>query len=111
MATISVYCPEKNYFAAIFEDITDRKLAEDKLRESEEKYQTTFNSSMDALMLLDEKGFFECNKATLGLFGCRSVEEFTKFHPADLSPPTQPDGTSSMDCSYEPYSKGVSDGY
>ena len=51
---------------------------------------------MDALMLLDEKGFFDCNKSTLGLFGCRSVEEFMKFHPADLSPPTQPDGTPSM---------------
>lgn len=94
---ISVYCPRKSYFAAIFENITDRKLAEDKLKESEEKYQTTFSSSMDALMLLDEKGFFDCNKATLGLFGCRSVEEFTKFHPADLSPPTQPDGSPSMD--------------
>ncbi len=80
----------------VFLDVTKRKEAEEKLKESEEKYQTTFESSMDALMLLDEKGFFDCNKATLGLFGCRSVEEFTKFHPADLSPPTQPDGTPSM---------------
>ncbi len=93
---ITVYSPERSYFAAVFEDITTRKLAEDNLKESEAKYQTTFNASMDALMLLDEKGFFECNKATLDLFGCKSVEEFTKFHPADLSPPTQPDGTSSM---------------
>ena len=51
---------------------------------------------MDALMLLDEKGFFDCNKATLRLFGSKSVEEFTKLHPADLSPPTQPDGKPSM---------------
>ena len=77
-------------------DISERKKAEEKLKESEEKYQTTFETSMDALMLLDNKGFFDCNKATLGMFGCRSVHEFTKFHPADLSPPTQPDGTSSI---------------
>ena len=93
---ISVYCPRKGYFVAIFENITDRKTAENKLKESEEKYQTTFNASMDALMFLDEKGFFDCNEATLELFGCKSVKEFTQFHPADLSPPTQPDGTPSF---------------
>ena len=93
---VSVYCPRKNYFAAMFENITDRKTAEDKLKESEEKYQTTFNASMDALNLLDEKGFFDCNKATLELFGFSSGKDFTQFHPADLSPPTQPDGTPSV---------------
>lgn len=94
---ISVYCPRKGYFAAIFEDTTKRKEAEEKLRASEKKYETTFASSMDALMLLDEKGFFDCNKSTLALFGAKSVEEFSKCHPADLSPPTQPDGTGSME--------------
>ena len=77
-------------------DITERKKDEEKLKASEQKYQATFEASMDALMLLDEKGFFDCNKATLRLFGSKSVEEFTKLHPADLSPPTQPDGTPSM---------------
>jgi PAS domain S-box-containing protein len=78
-------------------DITERKKAEEQLKESEEKYQTMFESSMDALMLLDEKNFLYCNTATLMLFGCASAEEFTKYHPADLSPPTQPNGTSSME--------------
>ena len=82
-----------------------------KLRESQEKYEATFESSMDALMLLDEKGFLDCNKATLGLFGCNSVEEFIKFHPADLSPPTQRYSTPSYECRYEPYSKSISDRY
>jgi PAS domain S-box-containing protein len=65
---------------------------------------------MDALMLLDEKGFFDCNKATLGLFGCRSVEAFTKLHPADLSPPTQPDGTPSMDAAMSHIQKAFQTG-
>ncbi len=77
--------------------VAERKKAEEKLKESEEKYETTFESSMDALMLLDEKGFFDCNKSTLVLFGCKSVEKFAKYHPADLSPPTQPDGSPSME--------------
>ncbi len=86
----------KKLVLGIARDISERRAAEEKLREIQEKYETTFESSMDALMLLDEKGFFECNKTTLLLFGCKSVKEFTKFHPADLSPSTQPDGTLSM---------------
>ncbi|MGA3060633.1 MAG: PAS domain S-box protein [Candidatus Bathyarchaeia archaeon] len=82
--------------STIARDITENKKAEEKIKESQKKYQITFDSSMDALMLLDEKGFFDCNKATLELFGCGSLKEFAKLHPADLSPPTQPDGTLSM---------------
>src|SRR5208283_578184 len=32
---VSVYCPAKGYFAAVFEDITERKKAEDTIHESE----------------------------------------------------------------------------
>ncbi len=47
-------------------------------------------------MLLDERGFFDCNQATVGIFGCRDKREFCTKHPADLSPPLQPCGTDSM---------------
>jgi hypothetical protein len=47
-------------------------------------------------MLLDEKGFFDCNPATLAMFGCATREEFCSKHPADVSPPMQPDGTDSL---------------
>jgi PAS domain S-box-containing protein len=46
-------------------------------------------------MLLDTKGFFDCNPATLAMFGCATREEFCSKHPADVSPPVQPDGTDS----------------
>lgn len=78
-------------------EISERKKEEIKLKESEEKYQTTFEGSMDALMLFDGKRFFDCNKASLLLFGCKTVEEFSKFHPADLSPLIQPNGLPSME--------------
>jgi PAS domain S-box-containing protein len=107
---VSVYCPRKGYFAAIFEDTTKRKLIEEELKASEKKYETTFEASVDALMLLDEKGFFDCNKSTLVLFGAKSVEEFTKNHPADLSPPNQPDGTPSMEAAMNHINKAYETG-
>ena len=40
--------------------------------------------------------FFDCNQATVALFGCQSREGFCTNHPADLSPPVQPCGADSM---------------
>ncbi len=76
-------------------DITERKQAEEALRRSETKFRTLYDSSSDAVMLLDAKGFFDCNPATLTMFGCASREEFCTKHLADVSPLVQPDGTDS----------------
>jgi len=80
----------------ITRDITERKKTEKILKDSKIKLQLLYDSSSDAIMLLDEKGFFDCNEATLRLFGCANREEFCNRHPADFSPPTQPDGTDSL---------------
>jgi PAS domain S-box-containing protein len=80
----------------ITRDIAERKKAEKILKDSKIKLQLLYDSSSDAIMLLDEKGFFDCNEAALRLFGCTNREKFCSRHPADFSPPTQPDGTDSM---------------
>ncbi len=77
-------------------DISDHKHSEESLQRSESKFRTLYDSTSDAVMLLDENGFFDCNQATLELFGCATLEEFCTKHPTDLSPPTQPCGTSSL---------------
>jgi len=77
-------------------DITKNKLTEETLARSETKFRTLFNSTADAILMLDEKGFFDCNPAALDLFGLPSQEELRKYHPTDLSPPTQPCGTDSI---------------
>jgi len=61
----------------------------------EEKFRALFEASRDAIMLLDEKGFFDCNRATLEMFGVADKETFVSLHPAELSPPRQPDGADS----------------
>jgi PAS domain S-box-containing protein len=66
------------------------------LRRSETKFRTLYDSTRDAVMLLDTKGFFDCNQATLAMFGCVTREEFCSKHPADVSPPKQLDGTDSL---------------
>lgn len=66
------------------------------LRHSEEKYRGMFQASDDAMMLFDEDGFFDCNNATLRLFGFDTRASFLGIHPRDISPPHQPGGMDSL---------------
>ncbi len=84
-------------FVGTHVDMTEQKRAEKMALESEQKFRTIFDSTADAMMLLDETGFIDCNQATLKIFGYDSRAEFCSKHPADLSPPTQADGQDSLD--------------
>jgi diguanylate cyclase (GGDEF)-like protein/PAS domain S-box-containing protein len=97
--TITAVTGEKGkiYNVGIFSDITRRKQTEEALRQSEMKFRTLFDSTSDAVQMLDEKGFFDCNKASLALFGYASREELCACHLADLSPPKQPCGADSIE--------------
>ncbi|MDO9141763.1 MAG: PAS domain S-box protein [Methylobacter sp.] len=76
-------------------DITGRKENEMALIESEERMRTLFESTSDAVMMLDNNSFFDCNQAALNMFGCDSKAVFISKHPADLSPMVQACGTDS----------------
>jgi diguanylate cyclase (GGDEF)-like protein/PAS domain S-box-containing protein len=66
------------------------------LRESEAKFRTLYDSTSDAMMLLGENGFIDCNNATLAIFGCATLEEFCSRPPSDYLPQIQPCGTDSL---------------
>jgi len=65
------------------------------LQESESKYRTVFETSNDAIILLNENTCFDCNSAALELFDYTSREDFIDSKLNEFSPPTQPDGRDS----------------
>lgn len=81
----------------VFRDETVRQQAQAELQNVAVKFRTLYESSSDAIMLCDEQGFFDCNEATLQVFGCLSRDEFIHKHPSRFSPPIQPGGEDS-DC-------------
>ena len=89
-------------------DISDRKHAEAQktkliasLQESERKFRSLYEATSDAVMLLDENEFFDCNPATLKIFGCSNKKEFYGKHPSEFSPPFQPNGQDSASLATE----------
>ncbi len=74
------------------ENITTRMIAEERLRSNEAKLQSVYDSSSDAIMLLDSQGFFDCNSRAVELFGVESKEDLLGRHPAEYSPGNQPCG-------------------
>lgn len=74
----------------------DRDQAARALAEQADRFRTIYNSASEALMMLDETSFFDCNAMTLELFGVESMEQFCSLHPAELSPPVQADGRDSL---------------
>ena len=69
---------------------TEKKLSESTLR-----YQSLFDKSADALLIIEGNKFVDCNQATLNMLGYDSKEELYNTHPSRLSPEYQPDGQRS----------------
>jgi len=84
-----------NLIRASIIDNTERKRAEQAVRESEEKFRALFESSSQGVILQDESRFLEANSAAVRIMGCQTPEELVGKHPRDTSPPFQPNGESS----------------
>ena len=80
-----------------YQDITERKQAEDELKASEERFRRLFEDSADAMLLIDDGRFVECNAAAVAMLRMGSRDELLNHGPIDLSPSTQADGTPSVE--------------
>lgn len=78
----------------------ERLAAEDRLRESEMRYRSLFESANDAIILMDGSTFTDCNSMALKVYGCESKGCLLGRTPMDFSPDNQPDGTSSRDAAF-----------
>ncbi len=65
-----------------------------KLEQKEINYRLLFETAHDAIFLMNEYMFLDCNTKTLEIFACLR-EEIIGKSPMDFSPPKQPDGTDS----------------
>ena len=79
------------YYVNIKKEMTNRDLAEKKLKESEEKYRILFENSPDAYLMIVEGVFVDCNKATEVMMGGEK-ELFINQTPDLVSPEYQPNG-------------------
>lgn len=75
------------------------------------KYKTLFTTNSDGIVLVADGRFIDCNPATLSMFGYDTVEDFCRTRPADLGPPTQPDGTPSGEYGMRQIEKAIREGH
>jgi len=76
-------------------DVTARKRAAERLRSSEQRYRTLFEGANDAIFIMDQDRFVDCNQMALKMFWCETKEEVVGRTAWEFGPPTQPDGQDS----------------
>ena len=82
-------CPGKGKFSNVFSDVTERKRAEEAIKESEDKFKYVFDHSAIGKSITFPSGEMKANKALYEMLGY-SKEEFPDFkwqqitHPDDV---------------------------
>jgi len=77
-------------------DVTERREIVEKAMIGERKYRTLFESANDAIFLMMEDVFIDCNPKTLDMFDLQK-EDIVGHHPYEFSPLTQPNGKDSKE--------------
>ena len=81
------------------------------LETERQKYQTLFETNSDAVVILDDQGFTDCNPATLSLFGMNSVATFLKIPISQLGTPVQANGMTAYDHAMRAISQAKAQGH
>lgn len=78
---------------------------------NDDQLMQVLHDSADAIQLIDGSRFVVCNKATARILGYPDADRILLSHPADLSPPEQPDGHSSFEKAEEMLATARAEGF
>jgi PAS domain S-box-containing protein len=84
------------HIISITHEITETKRAEERIKASEARYRSLFETANDAIFLMEGGFIIDCNRKTLEMFGCRR-EQIIGRSPDLFSPRLQPDGEDSRE--------------
>jgi len=98
LAVTPVAINDRIVLQCLWRDLSKIRNIEKALVKSEKKHRTLFESSQDAILLLDpDFGYVDCNPAALKLFGLSEKKELLNIKPLTFSPEFQPDGILSKE--------------
>lgn len=97
VSTVSLGTTDGRIYLALIEDITERKAAQEKLRQSEERFRRLFEDTRQATVLYQDGLVIAANRAALTLLGLSRLEQLVGFPPLHFSPSRQSDGRSSVE--------------
>lgn len=84
---ITIYSPKKNYFVAMFDDITERRIAEDKLAKSEDRFRKLFENHSTTMLVVDPVtgNIIDANHAASEFYGW-SVDQLKNMNMIQINP-------------------------
>lgn len=98
----STYDNTTGYVYVVARDITEAELSQKymddmnaKIKEQEYKYRQLFEKSGDAILIIKNGIFIDCNQAAIELFRAENKSYFIGESPLKISPKIQPNGTES----------------
>ena len=95
VSLISQISANHSYVMGVVEDITERKLAEEAIKASENTFRALFEGSPDAIFIVEDNRVIDSNQAALELLGYSLKESIHGKNPWEFSPEKQPDGNLS----------------
>ncbi|MEZ5072181.1 MAG: PAS domain S-box protein [Bacteroidales bacterium] len=81
---VHAFSPGKNRFAVTFTDVTEKKLLENEVRVSEQKFRALVEQSLTGIYIFDRDRFLYVNSTFCDIFGYEEEEILNHLKPTDV---------------------------